>query len=181
MVKLAVAGGDVTVALLAGWIAAAVDRNDVEWARALVGAGVTGPLLGVLPAGEADAVLIHHLTDSGLGPTLAVLPDRPASAALSAAVIEALARAVAGSDLTGARAPQGVARSAGPVARSFRRRPRRRTPQHCARGGQPGVLGASGQRPARHVELPPRSPRGVCKGGSRRVAGAVRPPWLTWL
>ena len=102
LVKLAVAGGDVTVALLAGWIAAAVDHNDVEWARALVGAGVTGPLLGVLPAGEADAVLIHHLTAPGIGPTLAVLPDRPASAALSVAVIEALARAVAGSDLTGA-------------------------------------------------------------------------------
>jgi hypothetical protein len=102
LVTLAAAAGDVSVALLEGWTAAAVGHNDVEWARALLAAGVTGRLLAVVPAGEADAVLIRHLTDRGLGPALALLPDRPASPALSAAVIDALGRAVAGSDLTGA-------------------------------------------------------------------------------
>ncbi len=102
LVTLAVAAGDARIPLLAGWIASAVSQNDVEWARALLAAGVTGPLLAVLPADEADAVVIHHLTEHGLGPALALLPERPASPALSAAVIDALGRTLAGSDLTGA-------------------------------------------------------------------------------
>jgi hypothetical protein len=101
LVTLAAAAGDDTVPLLAGWRAAAVSQHDVEWARALLAVGVAAPVVAVLPADEADAVLIHQLADLGLGPALALLPDRPASPALSAAVIDALGRAVATADLTG--------------------------------------------------------------------------------
>jgi hypothetical protein len=102
LVTLATAAGDVAVPLLAGWTAATVGQHDVDWARALLAAGATGPLLAVLPAAEADTILIHRLTDRGIGPVLALLPDRPPSPVLSAAVVEALGRAVAAADLTGA-------------------------------------------------------------------------------
>jgi hypothetical protein len=102
LVTLATAAGDVAVPLLAGWAAATVGQRDVEWARALLAAGVSGPLLAALPAAEADTILIHRLAASGIGPVLALLPDSPASPVLSAAVIDALGRTVAAADLTGA-------------------------------------------------------------------------------
>jgi hypothetical protein len=105
MVAMAAASPEPAIAVTAGWLDAVAHQRHGDWARALLAIGVTRPLLAVLPPAEADAVLVHRLAEGGLPSSLALLvSDRPASEALSRAVVAALARVVGSSGLREATA-----------------------------------------------------------------------------
>jgi hypothetical protein len=89
--------------LIRGWAAAAVRQRDATWAEALLEGGgpASSDLLQILPANAADRVTILLLKEQGLARSTGLLRNRPIpwSAALTDAVISALASTIANGDI----------------------------------------------------------------------------------
>ncbi|UGQ14548.1 DUF5691 domain-containing protein [Yinghuangia sp. ASG 101] len=78
-----------------GWARAAVEQEDVAWARAQAGRGAPTRLLSVLPPAERAGHVAAHVEEHGLSEAFQLLAGCPAvwPAVLGRAVVDALARA----------------------------------------------------------------------------------------